>query len=558
MPAKPNPLIDIRPDHWAIVRDILQKHVPQYEVWAFGSRAKWTAKEYSDLDLAVITDKPLGLSVSAALADDFSESDLPWKVDVVDWATTSESFRKIIERDKVVVQEAKTGRAIAGEWHTLRLGNVCRKIGSGATPRGGSNVYLERGDVALIRSQNVYNDGLHRDGLVYLTKQHAAELANVQLEENDVLLNITGDSVARSCQVAPDVLPARVNQHVAIIRPDPSVLSPRYLRYYLVSPLMQAEMLGLAAVGATRNALTKGMIESFEVPAPVDVDEQRAIAHILGTLDDKIELNRRMNETLEAIARAIFKSWFVDFDPVRAKASGKPPESICRRLGLAPDFLALFPDRLIDSELGEIPEGWEVKPFSETVQIIGGGTPKTSVAEYWGGDIPWFSVVDAPAESDVFVIDTEKKITQAGLDNSSARILPVGTTIISARGTVGKVALVGAPMAMNQSCYGLRGLDGGTFFTYYATRELVSTLQQHSHGAIFDTITRDTFAGVRVVTFQPVATAFEAVVASLMAKIKANCTQKRTLAELRDTLLPKLLSGELRVPVTEVEVEATA
>ncbi|HNP52493.1 MAG TPA: restriction endonuclease subunit S, partial [Nitrosomonas nitrosa] len=223
---------------------------------------------------------------------------------------------------------------MGGEWHILRLGNVCRKIGSGATPRGGSSVYLEHGDVALIRSQNIYNNGFHRDGLVYLTEQHASELANVQVEENDVLLNITGDSVARACQVTSDILPARVNQHVAIIRTDSSVLWPRYLRYYLVSPSMQAEMLGLAGVGATRNALTKGMIESFEIPAPVDVDEQRAIAHILGTLDDKIELNHRMSEALEAIARAMFKCWFVDFDPVRAKASGEPPESICRRLRL--------------------------------------------------------------------------------------------------------------------------------------------------------------------------------------------------------------------------------
>lgn len=102
------PHIDIQPEHWVIVRDILLKRIPQYEVWAFGSRAKWNAKKYSDLDLAVITDKPLVLSVTAALADDLSESDLPWKVDVVDWATTSESFRKIIARDKVIVQESNT------------------------------------------------------------------------------------------------------------------------------------------------------------------------------------------------------------------------------------------------------------------------------------------------------------------------------------------------------------------------------------------------------------------------------------------------------------------
>ncbi|WP_297450490.1 nucleotidyltransferase domain-containing protein [Ferrovum sp.] len=109
------PLIDISPDHWAIVRDILQKHVPHYEVWAFGSRANWTAKEYSDLDLAIITDTPLSLEVSAHLSDDFSESDLPWKVDVVDWSTTSESFRKIIEFNKVVVQKDERDRVMAGE-----------------------------------------------------------------------------------------------------------------------------------------------------------------------------------------------------------------------------------------------------------------------------------------------------------------------------------------------------------------------------------------------------------------------------------------------------------
>nr|MBS0019691.1 nucleotidyltransferase domain-containing protein [Gammaproteobacteria bacterium] len=109
------PLIDIRPNQWGIVRDILQKHVAQYEVWAFGSRAEWSAKPYSDLDLAVITNRPLPLAVSAALADDFSESDLPWKVDLVDWATTSEAFRKVIEREKVVVRKGSREKEIAGE-----------------------------------------------------------------------------------------------------------------------------------------------------------------------------------------------------------------------------------------------------------------------------------------------------------------------------------------------------------------------------------------------------------------------------------------------------------
>jgi type I restriction enzyme S subunit len=184
---------------------------------------------------------------------------------------------------------------------------------------------LARGQFALIRSQNVYNDGFHHDGLAYIGEQHAAELANVEVLSADVLLNITGDSVARACQVDSAVLPARVNQHVAIIRPDQDRLDPCFLRYFLVSPEMQTKLLSWAGSGGTRNALTKAMIESFDIVAPENIHEQRAIAHILGSLDDKIELNRRMSATLEAMARALFKSLFVDFDPVRAKIEGRDP-----------------------------------------------------------------------------------------------------------------------------------------------------------------------------------------------------------------------------------------
>ena len=174
----------------------------------------------------------------------------------------------------------------------MTLGDVCTKIGSGATPRGGRDVYAQDGRYTLIRSQNVYNDGFHREGLVFIGDHHADELKNVEVFEEDVLLNITGDSVARVCQVASDVLPARVNQHVVIIRPDSFNLDPGYLRYFLVSPEMQTMLLSWAGSGGTRNAITKGMIESLEIPLP-PLPEQRAIAHVLGTLDDKIELNRR-------------------------------------------------------------------------------------------------------------------------------------------------------------------------------------------------------------------------------------------------------------------------
>jgi type I restriction enzyme S subunit len=281
--------------------------------------------------------------------------------------------------------------------------------------------------------------------------------------------------------------------------------------------------------------------------------EQRAIAHILGTLDDKIELNRRMSETLEAMARALFKSWFVDFEPVRAKMEGRwrPGESLP---GLPAHLYDLFPNRLVPSELGEIPEGWEVQPYTAMVDVIGGGTPKTSVSEYWDGDIPWFSVADAPANHQVWVMDTQRTISRAGLEASSAKILPVGTTVLSARGTVGRLALVGIPMAMNQSCYGLRGkIDRLGFFTYFATRQVVSLLQQRTHGSVFDTITRDTLATVDVIV-PPAAfiEAFENCVLPIMGRLRHGLVESRTLAQLRDTLLPKLISGELRVREAEL------
>ena len=217
----------------------------------------------------------------------------------------------------------------------------------------------------------MYNTGFARDGLAFISDEQAEGLRNVEVFPGDVLLNITGDSVARVCQVDPMVLPSRVNQHVAIVRTDPDKLDAAYLRYYLASPEVQAILLSWAGSGGTRNALTKQMIESFVVQAPADLAEQRAIAHVLGTLDDKIELNRRMNETLEAMARALFKSWFVDFEPVRAKMEGRWRRGQSLP-GIAAELYDLFPGRLVASELGEIPEGWEVKALGESAKVVKG------------------------------------------------------------------------------------------------------------------------------------------------------------------------------------------
>ena len=218
----------------------------------------------------------------------------------------------------------------------VRLGSVCSKIGSGATPRGGDGVYIDAG-TALIRSQNVYNSIFETSGLAYLTEQHAEQLQGVTVESRDVLLNITGDSVARCCQVPDSILPARVNQHVSIIRPNEGELLPEYLCYYLVSPLMQKYLLSLSGSGGTRNALTKGMIEDFEIPKPSIVTQQK-IVDVLSAYDDLIENNRRRIQLLEQAARLLYKEWFVHLH---------------------------FPGHEHTQIIDGVPEGWEKKALGD-------------------------------------------------------------------------------------------------------------------------------------------------------------------------------------------------
>ena len=555
--------VDLRPDHWAIVRNALRRYVPDREVLVFGSRATCTAKEYSDLDLAIMGDEPLSLRVVSALDEALGESDLPFKVDIVDWARIDEGFRRIIRGHGVVVwgvgvrspalapmrmsppQQRKLGAA--DEWTPINLGQACTKIGSGATPRGGKDVYLPSGPYALIRSQNVFNDGFHHNGLAYIGDQHALDLAGVEVLDRDVLLNITGDSVARACQVDPRILPARVNQHVAIIRPDPAKLDHGFLRYSLVCPETQSKLLSWAGSGGTRNALTKAMIEAFDVQAPDDVSEQRAIAHILGTLDDKIELNRRMNGTLEAMARALFKSWFVDFDPVRAKMEG-------RDTGLPQHIADLFPDRLVDSEMGEIPEGWEVIPLD-------------AIARFQNG-LALQKHRPAPNEARLPAV----KIAQlrAGEANSgewaSATIRPEciiknGDILFSWSGSLLVKTWCGGRAALNQHLFKVTSERYPKWFYLHSLL---------SHLSAFQRIAQDkatTMGHIRrhhltealcVAPPDGLIAGLSDTFSCLLERQVATELSSRTLAVLRDTLLPKLISGEIRLGKATKAMEAGA
>ena len=277
--------------------------------------------------------------------------------------------------------------------------------------------------------------------------------------------------------------------------------------FYLMNTIPIREFAG----GSAQPLINQTILNNISVHVP-NIKLQRKIAEILGSLDDKIELNRRMNETLEQMAMALYKHWFVDGEVYQDVPNGK------------------------------------VEDFAK---IIGGGTPKTSVDEYWGGDIPWVSVKDL---SDTFVYNTEKTITEKGLQESSTKLIPKHATIVSARGTVGELSITGRPMAMNQSCYAFYSNEL-PFFTYLTLKFSIDTLKKNSHGSVFSTITRETINLLDVPYDPDVCSDFEKKVDSLFFQIDSNIRENMILTQTRDYLLPRLLSGEIEVREAEEQVE---
>ncbi|MEA5446749.1 restriction endonuclease subunit S [Gammaproteobacteria bacterium AB-CW1] len=411
----------------------------------------------------------------------------------------------------------------------------------------------DRNGIKLLRGDNIAQGQLRWTNVKRWPGNKVEGLERYFLEDGDIVLAMDRpwiDAGLKYAAVNQNDLPVLLVQRVARLRGGAD-LDVGFLRYLVGSNEFTHHVLGVQT-GTAVPHISGAQIKEFEFLRP-PLKEQRAIADILGTLDDKIELNRQMNRTQEAMARAIFKAWFVDFEPVKAKAAGATSFR-----GMPQAVFDQLPDRFTDTELGPVPEGWEVVPLSDLVELIGGGTPKRKEAEYWGGDIPWFSVRDAPNDGDIWVIDTQEKITQAGVDNSSAKVMDAGTSIISARGTVGRLAMAAVPMSMNQSCYGVTGKEGvGDFFVYFTLNHAVVELQQRTHGSVFDTITRKTFDGLRRARPQPqILEAFEEVVGAYLLKMRGNLLESEVLSAVRDTLLPKLISGELRVADTEGGADA--
>jgi len=375
----------------------------------------------------------------------------------------------------------------------------------------------------------------------------------------DVLVNSTGvGTLGRVAQVRKIEEPATVDSHLTIVRPNPEAVDPLYLGMAIRFCEHEIEWLGEGSTGQTE--LSRERLSKFTVPVPESRDEQRAISHILGTLDDKIELNRRMNQTLEEMARAIFKSWFVDFDPVRAKAAvrrehpdwsnAQVSRAACPTL--KPEIAELFPEEFENSELGEIPKGWRVGRLPESIDFLEG--PGLRSVQYRNEGMRFLNIrcisegdLDIEKANCISFEEFEMKYSHFALREDDI--------VISTSGTLGRLAIVRddhLPLMLNTSIIRMRGrgavglsyvwgfLQSGYFLSemlaYAAGSVQLNFGPIHLRQILFLRPTDDMLLG------------FEWIVQPLLRKSLHIRKESRTLAALRDTLLPKLISGELRLP----------
>lgn len=398
------------------------------------------------------------------------------------------------------------------EWKEYKLGEICTKIGSGATPKGGKESYLG-GDTSLIRSQNVLDFSFSWDGLAYIDDEQAAKLNGVEIAKGDVLLNITGDSVARACIVPESALPARVNQHVSIIRGDISLVLNDYILYFLQS--IKPYLLSLSQGGATRNALTKGMIEDLTIPLP-SLSKQTEIVRVLKNLDDKIEVNRRINDNLEQQAQALFKSWFVDFEPFKG-------------------------GEFVESELGLIPKGWRVGNIYDYINVIYGAPYKSSLFNDNKDGLPLIRIRDLKTNSPQFY-------TPEILPNTEY-ILP-GDVVAGMDAEFTPYIWLGEKGVLNQRCCKFKGKHEAisNYYILFLIKPELEYVQSYKTGTTVSHLGKSDID--RFVFLTPpldVVLAFSKIVNSMKEEVVNRAIESRRLAELRDTLLPRLMSGELKV-----------
>jgi len=433
---------------------------------------------------------------------------------------------------------------MAGKWQQIKLRDVCERITKGTTPTTVGYGFTDSG-INFIKSECLtYEGSIDSARFAFISQETHEAMSRSQIKEKDILMSMAGVYLGKVALVAREHTPANTNQAVAIIRIKHGTMSHRFVAYCLRTPFIRSTILNSVAQSAQPN-INLADIGNLVIPNP-PLNEQRAIAHILGTLDDKIELNRRMNEMLEAMARALFKSWFVDFNPVRAKAEGRWKRG--QSLPCLPAHLFdLFPDSFEDSEMGKIPKGWEVKPLPELNDV----NPARSLRK---GDIaPYLDMANMPTRGHAPDQVVERPFG-SGMrfingDTLVARITPClenGKTAFVdflqdgqvGWGSTEYIVIRTKPPLPEEFAYCLARSDE---FREFAIQSMTGSSGRQRVQA------ESLCHFMLIVPPRDVAMVFGRFVSPLFVWASGAVRESRTLAALRDSLLPKLVSGELHI-----------
>jgi type I restriction enzyme, S subunit len=434
------------------------------------------------------------------------------------------------------------------DWKTYKLGELIN-VRHGFAFKGDFFSDEPTKDILLTPGNFKIGGGFKSGKFKYYKGEYPSDYI---LNEGDILITMTdlsnaGDTLGYSAKI-PKHTGIRYlhNQRLGLVQFKNDEIDSDFLYWVLRTQPYQYYIVG-SSTGSTVKHTSPTRICSYEFSAPENKAQQTQIAAILSSLDDKIELNLQMNQTLEAMAQAIFKEWFVEFKFPKLSALGLE--------GLNDDRIVEQHERILQSTNlknhnsdNGLPEGWRMGSVLEIATLLSGGTPKTDVAEYWDGGINWISAKDITANNKRFIIETEKKVTELGILKSAAKLLPQFTTIVTSRGTVGNYCILSDEMAISQSNYGLKSKSGNDFFLFILIESMIDMMKAFSYGTVFDTITTKTFSEMEIIIPSNEAIQeFEEKVRPFFLKILENQNQIRTLTQLRDTLLPKLMSGQIEI-----------
>jgi len=474
---------------------------------------------------------------------------------------------------------------MSAEWQIVKLKDIADLKGGNAFKSG---EYSTEG-VFVLRTVNINEDGsITEDGAKYVSDETAAQYKRFYLQEWDTLFVMVGATLGKTGLVREYDLPALLNQNMWVVRAKSAQINPRYL-HYAFSEESKA-LLGFAS-GAARDFVRRDDFRKMELRIPPK-ETQDKISTFVGAIDDKVRLNHQINQTLEQMAQAIFKSWFVDFEPVKAKiaaleAGGSEEDALftamqaisgsslfdadasaagakaqlTRLQAEQPEQYAelrataeLFPSDMQDSELGEIPEGWRISQIGDEVTVVGGGTPSTKNPDFWeNGEINWTSPKDLSNLSDKVLVETERKVTEAGLAKISSGLLPVDTVLMSSRAPVGYLSLAKIPVAVNQGYIAMKCEEAlSPEFVIQWCAAHMDEIKSRASGTTFAEISKKNFKIIPVVMPpESLISTYSRQVSTIYKTIENNVRESDALAKLRDFLLPKLLSGELSVTSAE-------